>query len=133
MSIYNYSLLGKLTFWTFWIIALHLLYNLWISKILATSITEETCIVEMRIWCKKIGTVNFIIYKHRLHILCSFLESYYMNNWSLNFTSTQQKVYWHETILAHICKLICMVDLFVLPRYVSKRIHLLSSFVWDQI
>ena len=27
----------------------------------ATSITEETCIVEMRIWCKKIGTVNFIV------------------------------------------------------------------------
>ena len=48
------------TFWTFWIIALHLLYKLWISNILATSITEETCIVEMRIWCKKIGTVNFI-------------------------------------------------------------------------
>ena len=48
------------TFWTFWIIALHQLYKLWISNILATSITEETCIVEMRIWCKKIGTVNFI-------------------------------------------------------------------------
>ena len=48
------------TFWTFWIIALHLLYKLWISNMLATSITEETCIVEMRIWCKKIGTVNFI-------------------------------------------------------------------------
>ena len=48
------------TFWTFWIIALHFLYKLWISNILATSITEETCIVEMRIWCKKIGTVNFI-------------------------------------------------------------------------
>ena len=53
------------TFWTFWIIALHLLYKLWISNILATSITEETCIVEMhivemRIWCNKIGTVNFI-------------------------------------------------------------------------
>ena len=28
------------TFWTFWIIALHLLYKLWISNILATSITE---------------------------------------------------------------------------------------------
>ena len=36
------------------------LYRFWISNILATSITEETCIVEMRIWCKKIGTVNFI-------------------------------------------------------------------------
>ena len=48
------------TFWTFWIIALHLLYKLWISNISATSITEETCIVEMRIWCKKIGNVNFI-------------------------------------------------------------------------
>ena len=48
------------TFWTFWIIALHLLYKLWISNILTTSITEETCIVEMRIWCKKIGTVNSI-------------------------------------------------------------------------
>ena len=46
---------------TFWIIALHLLYKLWISNILATSITEETCIVEMRIWCKKIDTVNFIM------------------------------------------------------------------------
>ena len=45
---------------TFWIIALHLLYKLWISNILATSITEETCIVEMRIWCRKIGTVDFI-------------------------------------------------------------------------
>ena len=43
------------------IIALHLLYKLWISNILATSITEETCIVKIRIWCKKIGTVNFII------------------------------------------------------------------------
>ena len=51
-------------FWTFWIIALHLLYKLWISNILATSITEETCIVEMCIWCKKIGTVNFI-WKHK--------------------------------------------------------------------
>ena len=49
------------TFWTFWIIALHLLYELWISNSLATSITEETCIVEMRIWCRKIGTVNVII------------------------------------------------------------------------
>ena len=48
------------TFWTFWIIALYLLYTLWISNILATSITEETCIVEIRIWCKKIGTVNVI-------------------------------------------------------------------------
>ena len=46
------------TFWTFWIIALHLLYKLWISNILATSITEETCIVEMRIWCRKIVTVT---------------------------------------------------------------------------
>ena len=36
-------------FWTFWIIALHLLYKLWISNILATSITEEARIVEMRI------------------------------------------------------------------------------------
>ena len=49
------------TFWTFWIIALYLLYKLWISNILATTITEETCIVEIRIWCKKIGTVNFIL------------------------------------------------------------------------
>ena len=48
------------TFWTFWIKALHPIYKLWISNILATSITEETCIVEMRIWCNKIGTVNFI-------------------------------------------------------------------------
>ena len=48
------------TFWTFWIIALHLLYKLWILNILAMSITEETCIVEMHIWCKKSGTVNFI-------------------------------------------------------------------------
>ena len=50
------------TFWTFWIIALHLLYMIWISNILAKSISEETCIVEMRIWCKKIGIVNFIPY-----------------------------------------------------------------------
>ena len=56
------------TFWTFWIIALHLLYKLWISNILAMSITEETCIVEMRIWCKKIGTVNFIIYTREIII-----------------------------------------------------------------
>ena len=49
------------TFWTFWIIALHLLYKLWISNILATSMTEKTCFVEMRIWCRKIGTVNVII------------------------------------------------------------------------
>ena len=48
------------TFWTFWIIALHLLYKLWILNILETSITEETCFVEIHIWCKKIGTVNFI-------------------------------------------------------------------------
>ena len=48
------------TFWTFWIIVLHLLYKLWISNILATCITEETCIVEMRIWCRNIGTVNVI-------------------------------------------------------------------------
>ena len=48
------------TFWNFWIIALHLLNKLWILHILATSITEETCIVEMRIWCRKIGTVNVI-------------------------------------------------------------------------
>ena len=27
-------------------------------KHLATSITEETCVVEMRIWCRKTGTVN---------------------------------------------------------------------------
>ena len=40
---------------------LHLLYKLWILHILATSITEETCIVEMRIWCRKIGTVNVIV------------------------------------------------------------------------
>ena len=38
----------------------NLLYKLWISNSLATSITEETCIVEMRIWCRKIGTVNAI-------------------------------------------------------------------------
>ena len=48
------------TFWNFWIIALHLLYKLWILHILATSITEETLFVEMRIWCRKIGTVNVI-------------------------------------------------------------------------
>ncbi|VDI11972.1 cytochrome-b5 reductase, partial [Mytilus galloprovincialis] len=30
------------------------------SPVASTCITEETCIVEMRIWCKKIGTVNFI-------------------------------------------------------------------------
>ena len=49
------------TLWTFWIIALHFLYKLWISNILDSSITEETYIVEMRIWCRKIGTVNVII------------------------------------------------------------------------
>ena len=54
-------------FWTFRIIALHLLYKLWISNILATSTTEETCIVEMRIWCRKIGTVN-VITKHDMNI-----------------------------------------------------------------
>ena len=48
------------TFWNFWIIAPYLLYKLRISNILATSITEETCIVEMRIWCRKIGTVIVI-------------------------------------------------------------------------
>ena len=42
------------TFWTFWIIALRLLYKLWISNILAKSITEETCIVEMRIGAGKL-------------------------------------------------------------------------------
>ena len=46
--------------WAFDFAISSLLYKLWISNILATSITEETCIVEMRIWCKKIGTVNFI-------------------------------------------------------------------------
>ena len=49
------------TFWTVWIIALHLLYKLWILHILVTSITEETLFVEMRIWCRKIGTGNVII------------------------------------------------------------------------
>ena len=48
------------TFWTFWIIALHLLYKLWISNILDSSITEGTCIVEMRIWCRTIGTIIVI-------------------------------------------------------------------------
>ena len=48
------------TFWSFWIIAFYLLYKLWISNILATSITEEICIVEIRIWCRKIDTINVI-------------------------------------------------------------------------
>ena len=56
------------TFWNFWILALHLLYKLWILHILATSITEETCIVEMRIWCRKIGTVNVITLKSALYL-----------------------------------------------------------------
>ena len=38
------------------------LYKLWISNILATTMTEETCIVEMHIWCRTIGTVNVIEY-----------------------------------------------------------------------
>ena len=57
-----YAKLGFLSrIWLYFcIIALHFLYKLWILHILATSITEETCIVEMRIWCRKIGTVNVI-------------------------------------------------------------------------
>ena len=51
-------------FWTFWIIAHHLLYKLRILHIVATSINEETCIVEIRIWCRKIGTVNVINLNH---------------------------------------------------------------------
>ena len=41
-------------FWTFWIIALHLLYKLWISNILATSITEESYVDETRAWRTKL-------------------------------------------------------------------------------
>ena len=48
------------TFWNYWIIALHLLNKLWILHILVTSITEETCMVEMCILCRKIGKINVI-------------------------------------------------------------------------
>ena len=81
------------TFWTFWIIALHLLFKLWISNILATSITEKTCIVEMRIWCKKIGTVNFI--KEKEYV---FIFSHYLNK-ILNSLSRS-----HETATLVCCK-----------------------------
>lgn len=40
--------------------ALHLLYELWISSVLATGVTGETCVVEVRVWCRRVGTVNFI-------------------------------------------------------------------------
>ena len=36
--------------------------------ILASNITEETFIVEMRIWCRKIGTVNIkFAYTHEIN------------------------------------------------------------------
>lgn len=41
--------------------ALHLLYELWISSVLATGVAGETCVVEVRVWCRRVGTVNFII------------------------------------------------------------------------
>ena len=66
-------------FWAFWVVALHLLYKLWISNILATSITEETCIVEMRIWYKKIGTVNFIMYTKRASSVRNYNPGTFVN------------------------------------------------------
>ena len=84
------------TFWIFWIIALHFLYKLWITNILATSITEETCIVEIRIWYKKISTVNFILMFCKKEItnsptfqLTSVSENYICNKHKLLASSLQ--------------------------------------------
>ena len=59
------------TVWDFKIIVLHFLYKLWILHILATSINEETCIAEMRTWCRKIDTVNVITELKRVVSTCT--------------------------------------------------------------
>lgn len=46
--------------------------GIWFLNILASSIIEETLLVEMRIWCSKIGSVNIM---HALNLVCNYISS----------------------------------------------------------